>query len=64
VIEGFLPAGLSEQQTTAAVDAAIASTGASSLRDMGKVMAALKAEHGAALDMAQTGALVKTRLAG
>jgi uncharacterized protein len=64
VIEGFLPVGLDEQQTTAAVDAAISSTGASSLRDMGKVMAALKTEHGAALDMARTGALVKTRLAG
>jgi uncharacterized protein YqeY len=63
VIEGFLPVGLDEQQTTAAVDAAISSTGASSLRDMGKVMAALKTEHGAALDMARTGALVKTRLA-
>jgi uncharacterized protein YqeY len=62
VIESFLPAGLDAAQTAAAVDAAIAATGATSLKDMGKVMAALKTEYGAALDMAQVGGLVKSRL--
>ena len=45
------------------VDAAIAGTGAASQKEMGKVMAALKAKHGAALDMARAGVLVRARLA-
>lgn len=62
VIEGFLPPELDGAALEAAVAAAIAATGAVSLRDMGKAMAALKAEHGAALDMAKAGAAVKARL--
>lgn len=62
VIEGFLPPELDGAALEAAVAAAITATGAASLRDMGKVMAALKAEHGAALDMAKAGAAVKARL--
>jgi uncharacterized protein YqeY len=48
----------------AAVRAAVAETGATSMKDMGKVMAALKAKHGGALDMAKAGPLVKAALAG
>jgi uncharacterized protein YqeY len=46
----------------AAVAAAIAETGAASVKDMGKVMAALRARHAAALDMAKAGPMVKARL--
>ncbi len=62
VIESFLPAQLDEAGLEAAVAAAIAETGAASVKDMGRVMAALKSRHGAALDMARAGAAVKARL--
>jgi len=63
VIEEFLPPAMSEEALAQAVEAAIAKTGASSAKDMGKVMAAIKAEHGSALDMAAASALVRQRLA-
>jgi uncharacterized protein YqeY len=62
VIEGFLPPELDAAALEAAVAAAVAETGAASVKDMGKVMAVLKAKHGAALDMAKAGAAVKARL--
>lgn len=64
VIEEFLPAAMDEAGLAAAVDAAIAQSGASSAKDMGKVMAALKAAHGAALDMGRAGPVVKAKLGG
>ena len=62
VIEAFLPAQMDPAAMEAAVAAAIAEAGASSIKDMGKVMGALKAKHGAALDMAVAGPLVKAKL--
>lgn len=62
IIESFLPAQLDEAATAAAITAAIAETGAASVKDMGRVMAALKAKHAASLDMARIGPLVKARL--
>ena len=64
VIERFLPPEMDEAAMEAAVRAAVAETGAASVKDMGKVMAALKAKHGGALDMARAGPLVKAALAG
>jgi uncharacterized protein len=64
VIESFLPKAMDAAQAQAAVDAAIAETGATSVKDMGKVMAGLKAKHAATLDMAVAGPLVKARLGG
>ena len=64
VIEGFLPQQMDEAAVIAAVDAAIAETGAAGPKDMGRVMAALKAKHAASLDMARATPLVKARLAG
>ena len=64
VIESFLPAQLDDAAMDATIAAAIASTGATSIKDMGKVMAALKAQHGAALDMSRAGPLVRAKLAG
>jgi hypothetical protein len=63
VIESFLPQQMDAAATEAAIAAAIAETGATSIKDMGKVMAALRAKHAATLDMAKAGPLVKARLA-
>lgn len=62
VIEEFLPAQMSEDETKAAIDAIKAETSASGIKDMGKVMAELKARHGAQLDMGKASALVKAAL--
>jgi uncharacterized protein YqeY len=62
VIESFLPRQMDEAATAQAVADAIAATGAGSIRDMGKVMAALRTKHAATLDMAKAGQMVKARL--
>ena len=62
VIEGFLPQQMSEAAMQEAVAEAIAETGAASVKDMGKVMAALRARHAATLDMGKAGVMVKARL--
>ena len=64
VIEGFLPAQLSEADTAAAIAAIKAELGASGMKDMGRVMAELKARHAASLDMSKASAMVKAALAG
>ena len=62
VIEAFLPQQMDEAALAAAVDEAVAETGAASVKDMGRVMAVLKAKHAANLDMGRANALVKARL--
>jgi uncharacterized protein YqeY len=62
VIEGFLPRQLSQAEIAAAIDAAIAETGAAGLRDMGRVMAVLKARHMGQMDFGAAGGLIKARL--
>lgn len=62
VIEEFLPAQMSEEETMAAIEAIKAEVGASSMKDMGKVMGELKARHGSELDMSKASALVKAAL--
>jgi uncharacterized protein YqeY len=62
VIEGFLPAQMSEDETRAAIDAIATELGASSVKDMGRVMAALKERHAGQLDMSKASGLVKARL--
>jgi uncharacterized protein YqeY len=62
VIEGFLPRQMSEDEAKAAIDAIVAETGAASVKDMGRVMAALRERHAGALDMSRASALVKARL--
>jgi hypothetical protein len=62
VIETFLPQQMDDTAIEAAVAAVISEAGAASIKDMGKVMAALRAKHAAALDMAKAGAIVKARL--
>ncbi|WP_206239829.1 GatB/YqeY domain-containing protein [Novosphingobium terrae] len=63
VIESFLPQQLSEEDTKAAIEAIKAEVGATGIRDMGKVIAELKARHGAVLDMGKASGLVKAALA-
>lgn len=62
VIERFLPAQMSDAETTAAIEAIKAELGASGMKDMGRVMAELKARHAANLDMSKASALVKAAL--
>lgn len=62
VIDHFLPAQMDDVATEAAVIAAIAETGATTTKDMGKVMAVLKAKHAASLDMSKVNPLVKKLL--
>jgi len=63
VIERFLPAQMSEAETTAAIEAIKAELGASGMKDMGRVMAELKARHAQSLDMSKASGLVKAALA-
>lgn len=62
VIEEFLPRQLSDEETTAAVDAAVAEVSASSIRDMGKVMGVLKAKYTGQMDFGHVGPMLKERL--
>lgn len=63
VIEAYLPSKLDEAEIDALVTAAIADTGASSARDMGKVVAAVKAKAAGRADMAVVSGKIKARLA-
>ena len=62
VIETFLPKALSAAEVEAAIGAAIAEAGATSLRDMGKVMGVLKAKYTGQMDFGAVGAVLKSRL--
>jgi uncharacterized protein YqeY len=62
VIRGFLPKQMSEEEVRATVQAAVAETGAASVRDMGKVMAVLKARHAGVMDFGRASAVVKELL--
>lgn len=62
VIEEFLPKQLSDADVAAAVEKAIADTGAESIRDMGKVMGALKAAYTGQMDFGAVGGIVKDKL--
>ncbi|MDF0600613.1 GatB/YqeY domain-containing protein [Psychromarinibacter sp. C21-152] len=63
VIEEFLPKQLSDDEVRAAVDKAIRKTDANSIRDMGRVMGALKAQYTGQMDFGRVGPMVKERLA-
>lgn len=61
-IKGFLPSQMDAAETEAAVDDAIAKIGAAGIKDMGKVMGELRAQHGAALDVPTAAGIAKKRL--
>jgi len=62
VIQSYMPKQMSEDEARAAAAAVIAAVGASSVKDMGKVMAELKAKYAGQMDMAKAGAIVKSLL--
>lgn len=62
VIERFLPQQMSDEEATAAIKAIVAEIGASSVKDMGKVMATLKERHAGQIDMSKASGLVKGAL--
>jgi uncharacterized protein YqeY len=63
IIERFLPRQLSDDEAKAAIAAIIAETGASSMKDMGRVMALVKERHPTAIDPARASGLVRGMLA-
>lgn len=62
VIQAFLPAALSDDEITTIIDAAIAETGAESMRDMGKVMGKVKPQVQGRADVGKVSGLVKRKL--
>ncbi|MDJ0929309.1 MAG: GatB/YqeY domain-containing protein [Gammaproteobacteria bacterium] len=64
VLEAYLPEGLSDEELTALIDATISKTGAASMKDMGKVMNAIRAAAQGRADMGAVSKLVKARLGG
>lgn len=64
IIQSYMPTPLTEAEIDALIAAAIATTGAQSVRDMGKVMAIVKEQAQGRADMAAVGARIKARLAG
>ena len=64
LLSGYLPQQLGEAEIQKEINSVIAQVGASGVKDMGKVMAALKARLAGKADMAKVSALVKTRLSG
>ncbi len=62
VIERFLPKQMNEEETKAAIAAAIAKTGAAGMKDMGKVMAELKSAYAGQIDMGKASGLIKGML--
>jgi uncharacterized protein YqeY len=59
IIQSYMPKQLSDEEAKAAVAAIIMAVGAASVKDMGKVMAELKAKYAGQMDMAKAGAMVK-----
>jgi uncharacterized protein YqeY len=64
IIAAYLPQQMSEDDVKAAIADAIRDTGAASMKDMGKVIAALKAKHAGRIDFSKASALVKAALSG
>ena len=64
IISGYLPKQMSEAEMAAAIDAAIKETGAAGMKDMGKVIGALRAKYAGQMDIAKASALVKGKLSG
>ena len=64
IITAYLPKQMSDAEMSAAIDAAIAETGAASMKDMGKVVGALKAKFAGQMDFGKASGLVKGKLGG
>ncbi|PTM42081.1 GatB/YqeY domain-containing protein [Bosea sp. 124] len=64
VIAGYMPKQMSDDEVKAAITAAVAESGAASVKDMGKVIAILRANHAGQMDFGKASGLVKAALAG
>jgi uncharacterized protein YqeY len=62
IISGYLPKQMSEDEMKAAIEAAVAETGAANMKDMGKVIGVLRGKYAGQMDFGKASALVKTRL--
>jgi len=62
IIREYLPKQLSDKEAETAIETAIAEVGASSIKDMGKVMGALKSKYAGQMDFGKAGAIVKAKL--
>lgn len=62
VIESFLPKQLSDDEVGKVIESIIATTGATSIKDMGKIMAELKANYAGQMDMGKAGGVIKSKL--
>ena len=62
IITGYLPKQMSEAEMAAAIDAAIAETGAAGVKDMGKIIGVLRGKYAGQMDMGKASALVKAKL--
>jgi uncharacterized protein YqeY len=62
IISGYLPKQMSDAEMTAAIEAAINDTGAAGMKDMGKVIGALRSKYAGQMDMAKASGLVKAKL--
>jgi uncharacterized protein YqeY len=62
IISGYLPKQMSEAEISAAIEAAIAETGASSMKDMGKVIGSLRGKYAGQMDMGKASGMVKAKL--
>ena len=64
LLQGYLPAALADAEIDALINEAVAATGAASVKDMGKVMAIIKAKAQGRADLAKVGAKIKAKLGG
>jgi uncharacterized protein YqeY len=64
IISGYLPKQMSEAEMAAAIEAAIADTGAAGMKDMGKVIGALRGKYAGQMDMGKASGMVKAKLSG
>jgi uncharacterized protein len=64
IITGYLPKQMSEAEMSSAIDVAVSETGASGMKDMGKVVGVLRCKYAGQIDMAKASALVKAKLSG
>ncbi len=64
IISGYLPKQMSEAEMASAIEAAIKDTGATAMKDMGRVIGALRGKYAGQMDMAKASGLVKAKLTG
>ncbi len=64
IISGYLPKQMSETELQSAIDAAVAETGASGMKDMGKVIGVLRGKYAGQMDFAKASGMVKSKLQG